>query len=106
MNRQQEIGQKIRSARLEAKLTQKELGKKIGYSAMGVSYLEKGTRNIKLGDLANIAKVLNAPESYFLATSANPYSSSFNYTRTTGDGNRDNEAISALNKFKDYIKDK
>ena len=59
MDKQKMIGEKVRQLRAEAGLTQEELGKKIGYSAMGVSYLEKGMRKIKVGDLEQIADVLN-----------------------------------------------
>lgn len=105
MNRQQQIGQKIRSARLEARLTQEELGKKIGYSAMGVSYLENGTRSIKLADLATIAEKLNVTESYLLDTTDTQVSRMVDYSRSaTEDGNRDREAEEALKKFKEHIK--
>lgn len=60
MDKQKNIGQKIRQLRTDAGLTQEELGKKIGYSAMGVSYLEKGLRKMKLEDLQNIAHALDA----------------------------------------------
>lgn len=60
------IGKRIKASREEANLTQEELGKKIGYSAMGISYFEKGLRKIKTDDLEKISKVLNKPVSYFL----------------------------------------
>ncbi len=107
MNRQQQIGQKIRSARLEARLTQEELGKKIGYSAMGVSYLENGTRSIKLADLTTIAEILKVTESYLLDTIGSQSNLAVDYSRAgTEDGNRDQEALDALKKFKEHIQGK
>lgn len=106
MNRNEEIGQKIKNARVAANLTQEELGKKIGYSAMGVSYLEKGVRNIKLGDLSKIAEVLGVTESYLLEPSGNNYAFAANYSRSaTEDGNRDSAAEEAINMFKQSIKE-
>lgn len=105
MNRNEEIGQKIKNARVAANFTQEELGKKIGYSAMGVSYLEKGVRNIKLGDLARIADVLGVTESYLLEPASNNYAFAANFTRSaTEDGNRDSAAEEAINKFKQSLK--
>lgn len=63
---QQLIGRRIKSVREEAGLTQEELGKKIGYSAMGISYFEKGLRKIKTGDIEKIAQALNKSINFFL----------------------------------------
>ncbi len=60
------IGKRIKSAREDANLTQEELGKKVGYSAMGISYFEKGLRKIKTDDLEKISKALNKPITHFL----------------------------------------
>lgn len=81
MEKQKLIGEKIRKARDDAGLTQEEFGKKIGYSAMGVSYIEKGLRGIKIQDLEEIANVLNTNINYLLQPVTN--SDSF-YRR--GDG--------------------
>jgi len=66
MDNQRLIGERIRKAREEAGLTQGELGKKIGFSAMGISYLEKGLRKLKVEDLEAIAKALSLSSSYLL----------------------------------------
>lgn len=107
MNRNEEIGQKIRLARVAANLTQEGLGKKIGYSAMGISYLEKGTRSIKLSDLSKIADVLGVTEYYLLEPSLNSSAPTADFSRSaTEDGNRDADAEDAINKFKQFLKDK
>jgi deoxyadenosine/deoxycytidine kinase/DNA-binding XRE family transcriptional regulator len=60
------IGTKVRSAREEQGLSQKELGKKIGYSAVTVSQLESGQFRISAESLIQIARVLQKPLSHFL----------------------------------------
>ncbi len=62
----EQLGKKIRDAREEKGLTQKELGKVIGYSPMAVSHFEKGIRELKISDLQRIAGILNKNLSYFL----------------------------------------
>ena len=81
MTFQTTIGEKIRKAREEAHLTQEELGKKIGVTAMGISYMEKGQRKIKIDDIVKIAEQLDVEKSYLLEpvtgqlpTSNNPVS--------------------------------
>ena len=66
MSKQAKIGLKIKLARQEADMTQEELGKKTGYSAMGISYLEKGSRDIKIKNLETFAQVFNKNINYFL----------------------------------------
>lgn len=63
---QQLIGMRIKSARENAGLTQDELGKKLGYSSMGISYFEKGLRKIKTEDIEKLAVALNMSVSWFL----------------------------------------
>lgn len=65
-NIREQLGKKIRDAREEKGLTQKELGKAVGYSPMGISHFEKGIRELKVSDLQKIAGVLNKNLSYFL----------------------------------------
>lgn len=66
MNNQKLIGLKIKKARLDANLTQEELGEKSGYSAMGISYFEKGERDIKISNLEKFAEILNVDINFFL----------------------------------------
>ncbi|MDP2685159.1 MAG: helix-turn-helix transcriptional regulator [bacterium] len=63
---QQLIGMRIKSAREDMDLTQDELGKKLGYSSMGISYFEKGLRKIKTEDIEKLGLVLNKSVSWFL----------------------------------------
>lgn len=83
MNKQEQIGLKIKLARQEANMTQEELGAKTGYSAMGISYMEKGSRDIKIRALEVFAKELKKDINFFLEPlvehfkSENPTNASF-----------------------------
>lgn len=66
MDNQVLIGERIKKAREKAGLTQSQLGEMLGYSAMGISYLEKGLRKIKIEHLEKIAEKLKVNISYFL----------------------------------------
>lgn len=59
------IGEKIREARGD-RMTQEELGTRVGFSKAHISRLELGRRPIALDDLKRIAAALNKPLSYFL----------------------------------------
>lgn len=61
-----QLGKKIREAREEKKLTQKELGKALGYSFMAISHFEKGIRELKFSDLQRLSKILGKELAYFL----------------------------------------
>jgi repressor LexA len=61
------IGQKIKEAREQKGLTQKELGEFLGYSPMGISYFEKGEREMKLSDIERVASFLGKESSHFLS---------------------------------------
>ena len=54
-------GEKIANARKEAKLTQKELGEKLGVTAQSVAQWENNLRNPKFETLARIAEALQVP---------------------------------------------
>jgi len=56
MNNRQ-IGQTIRSLRKANNITQKELGKLLGYSEAHISNLENGNRGIDIGNLHKIANI-------------------------------------------------
>jgi transcriptional regulator with XRE-family HTH domain len=62
------IGDKIREAREEKQITQKELGDYLGYSHMGISHFEKGIREMKISDIQKIAEYFGKDLSYFLST--------------------------------------
>lgn len=56
-----EIGQRLRSARLKAGLTQEELGNMIGMSQDGISRMENGKQSIDVSRLAEVAVICNIP---------------------------------------------
>ena len=59
-------GERIRLARLQLKLTQQELGKKIGVTGNSVACWENGVRGIKMKHLAALAEALNTTPDYLL----------------------------------------
>ena len=60
-----EIGNRIREARVQAGLKQKELAEKIGVSESRVSQYEKGSQNPRIGTLLKIADALDELDSPF-----------------------------------------
>ena len=56
-----EVGIRVRTARVRARLTQKELGELIGYSTSGVAKVERGKSEPRLTALAQIAAVTGVP---------------------------------------------
>lgn len=60
------IGTKVKTAREEAGLSQKDLAKKAGYSAATISQLEAGLFRISVDSLERIARILKKPLHYFL----------------------------------------
>jgi transcriptional regulator with XRE-family HTH domain len=52
------VGGEVRRARTEQGMTQAELARRMGVKAPYVAGLEAGTRNLTLGQLANIADAL------------------------------------------------
>ena len=70
------IGEKIRQAREEKNLTQKELGGFLGYSPMGISHFENGIREMKLSDVKKIANYFGKSLSYFIPSGSTLYRAS------------------------------
>ena len=66
MDIQNFISKKIREAREEKGITQKELADALGYSPMGISHFERGMRGIKMSDIEKLAKYLGKKMFYFL----------------------------------------
>lgn len=60
------VGGKIRRARKEKKISQRELGVEVGYAAPTISQLENGEFRVSIESLKKVADVLNKPLSYFL----------------------------------------
>ena len=66
-NRAKFIGQKIKEARENAGLSQKELAEKVGFeSGTAISLIEAGERKLRVEDLEKIAGVLQRDISFFL----------------------------------------
>ena len=53
------VGERIKRARKKARMTQKQLGDKLGVSYVVISQYENGARNPKIETLEKIAKALN-----------------------------------------------
>lgn len=62
------IGEKIREAREEKGLTQKELADFLGYSPMGISHFENGIREMKISDIQKIAEYFGKDLAFFLSS--------------------------------------
>lgn len=60
------IGTKVKTAREELGISQKDLAKKAGYSAATISQLEAGLFRISVDSLERIARILKKPLHYFL----------------------------------------
>ena len=60
------IGIKVKTAREDAGLSQKDLAKKVGYSPATISQLEAGLFRISVDSLEKIARILKKPLHYFL----------------------------------------
>jgi repressor LexA len=90
------IGQRIKEAREEKGLTQKELGEYLGYSAMGISYFEQGVREIKLSDLERLAQFFGRSLSYFLSPGLTIF-------RADKDSGSDDAAEKSLSDFEAFL---
>ncbi|MCL6638076.1 MAG: helix-turn-helix domain-containing protein [Firmicutes bacterium] len=60
------IGERIKKAREELRLSQAELGARMGVTATAINYYEKGKRKINIDDLIRLAGVTGKPVEYFL----------------------------------------
>lgn len=59
------IGERVRLARLTAKISQAELGDKLGVSFQQVQKYEKGTNRVSAARIEQITHVLSVPMAYF-----------------------------------------
>ncbi len=59
------VGQRLRWRRRELKLTQEQLGEKLGLTFQQVQKYEKGVNRISAGRLFEVSEVLTVPVSYF-----------------------------------------
>lgn len=65
------VGVRVRMRRLQLRITQQELGDKIGLTFQQVQKYEKGTNRIGASRLHQIAEVLQCPVAFFFEGNAN-----------------------------------
>jgi transcriptional regulator with XRE-family HTH domain len=66
-NRDAEVGRRVRSRRLECRLSQTELADRIGVTFQQVQKYEKGVNRIGAGRLQRISEALEVPISFFFS---------------------------------------
>jgi transcriptional regulator with XRE-family HTH domain len=86
--RDAEVGRRVRSRRLEQKLSQTELADKIGVTFQQVQKYEKGTNRIGAGRLQRIGEALEVPITFFFGTE--------NGAEQTPSGKNSNAGVPAL----------
>lgn len=59
-------GRRLREARLDMRMTQEELGHRLGLSFQAIQKYESGENRLSVGRLVAAAKVLQKPISYFV----------------------------------------
>src|SRR3954466_6826236 len=64
-SRDEEVGRRVRSRRLESRLSQTELADKIGVTFQQVQKYEKGVNRIGASRLQRIAEALDVPVTFF-----------------------------------------
>lgn len=89
------IGEKIREARENKGITQKELGDFLGYSPMGISHFEKGIRELKLSDLEKLSGFFGKNLSFFLSSGVTLFRSTSSKTNHEGVA----DSLAAFDKF-------
>ena len=62
-----QIGQRIKRARLEAAITQQELGTLLGRSSQQIHKYEQGTNRVSAGTLYTIARALDRSLDWFFS---------------------------------------
>jgi len=110
---QTKIGDKIRKAREDLGMTQEVLGKMVGVTAMGISYMEKGLRKLKVEDIVKIAEKLGVESSYLLepvtgqSVNTNNSASAFNFRSDFELGGQEKKEIEKKinDAFNDLFKD-
>ena len=64
-----DLGNRIRSSRQSARLTQEQLAEKMGVCTSFIGHIERGTRVTSLETLVTLCNVLNVSMDYLLAKS-------------------------------------
>jgi DNA-binding XRE family transcriptional regulator len=67
LERKLQIAGRIKQARLDSGLSQKELGKLYGSSDVTIGEIERGISNVTIPDLERLGGILGKPLSYFLS---------------------------------------
>lgn len=62
------VAKRLRQARIDAGLTQEELGRRLGISAVSISDRERGVTEISAEELKRIARILAKPTEWFYGT--------------------------------------
>ena len=70
------IGERIRAARQQARMTQRQLGHQIGVSGVSISDWERGVSQPSAMLLWSVANAVQKPATYFLPVSTPPIESS------------------------------
>ena len=66
------MGQRIRAARKEKKVSSEVLAEKVGIAVESLWHIENGARNTSLQTLCNIAEALDVPVDYLLGRMDSP----------------------------------
>lgn len=91
-NRDAEVGRRVRSRRMECRLSQTDLADRIGVTFQQVQKYEKGVNRIGAGRLQRISEALAVPVGFFFDTtgritkaeSGNDSESVFGFLQTSG----------------------
>jgi transcriptional regulator with XRE-family HTH domain len=95
------VGQRIKSARERASLTQSELATMLGYtSPTAISLIEADGRSVKVETLQKIAEFLHQDVNYLATGKENTPNIK---TALRADGNFDSEDVKKVESFIDYI---
>ncbi|WP_051003000.1 helix-turn-helix domain-containing protein [Bradyrhizobium elkanii] len=89
------IGQRLRTRRMELKISQSELGDALGVSFQQVQKYEKGVNRVGAARLAEIAEVLDTNVDYFIGdlSAGRPHESKLGEFIATRDGIAISEAM-------------
>jgi transcriptional regulator with XRE-family HTH domain len=79
------VGERIRERRIELKLTQEELGKRLGYGKSAVCRVEKEGNNITSNRIEKFAKALECTPGYLMGWTATPNQKQLNIFDIEGD---------------------
>jgi len=66
------IGHRIRTARVNASMTQSQLGEHLGCSSQQIHKYERGNNRVSAGTLFTIAQILDYPVDWFFTDPQNP----------------------------------